>query len=268
MDERETEHWVEEITRRVCARLRGTTNGQPGTNALPNTTAAEGVGGKFTDSSPASDLARYIDHTLLRPDATQADLHKVCDEAWRYGFASVCVNAGNVRFCVEQLAGSNVMIVSVVGFPLGAQTATAKSCEAREAVSNGAYEIDMVLNLGALKGRDYTTVFTDIRMVVDAAAPRPIKVILETGALNRDQKVIACALAKLAGAAFVKTSTGFGPGGATVEDVALMREIVGTEMGVKASGGIRTEADARKMIAAGATRIGASASVAIVGGSA
>ncbi len=218
------------------------------------------------NAAPASDLAPYIDHTLLRADVTRADLEKLCDEAKRYGFATVCVNAANVRFCAARLEGSSVKAIAVVGFPLGAQTPSAKSFEARDAVRNGAREIDMVINIGALKSRDYALVLEDIRAVVEASQGRPVKVILETGALSREQKIIGCSLAKVAGAAFVKTSTGFGPGGATVEDIALMREIVGEEMGVKASGGIRTEDDARKMIQAGANRIGASASVAIVTG--
>jgi deoxyribose-phosphate aldolase len=218
------------------------------------------------NAAPAADLAPYIDHTLLRADVTRKDLEKLCDEARRYGFATVCVNAANVRTCAALLEGSSVKPIAVVGFPLGAQTASAKAFEAREAVRNGAQEVDMVINIGAIKSREYATVLEDIRAVVEAAHGRPVKVILETGALTREQKVIGCALAKVGGAAFVKTSTGFGPGGATVEDIALMRETVGDEMGVKASGGIRTEDDARKMIAAGATRVGASASVAIVTG--
>jgi deoxyribose-phosphate aldolase len=218
------------------------------------------------NAAPASDLAPCIDHTLLRADVTREDLKKLCEEAKRYGFATVCVNSANVRFCAAQLEGSSVKPIAVVGFPLGAQTAQAKAYEARDAVRQGAEEIDMVINLGALKSRDYAGVLEDIIAVVSAAAPKPVKVILETGALTYEQKIVACALSKVGGAAFVKTSTGFGPGGATVDDVALMREIVGDEMGVKASGGIHSEEGARQMIAAGANRIGASASVAIVTG--
>jgi deoxyribose-phosphate aldolase len=162
------------------------------------------------------------------------------------------------------LAGSDVMVCAVVGFPLGAMMPTAKAYEAREAMRQGANEIDMVINIGALKSRDYETVFEDICRVVKAAHPARVKVILETGALNQEEKVVGCTLSKLAGAHFVKTSTGFGPGGATVEDIALMRKLVGSEMGVKASGGVRTRADAERMALAGANRIGASASVAIV----
>jgi deoxyribose-phosphate aldolase len=171
-----------------------------------------------------------------------------------------------VPLCKSLLAGTDVMVCAVVGFPLGAMSPTAKAYEAREAVRQGAREIDMVLNIGALKSRDYETVFEDICRVVKASQPAGVKVILETSALNVDEKIIASSLSKLAGAAFVKTSTGFGKGGATVEDVELMRRVVGSELGVKASGGVRTAEDALKMAQAGATRIGASASVAIVTG--
>lgn len=219
-------------------------------------------------ATPAADLAPFIDHTLLKAEATRCDLQKLCGEAKRYGFATVCVNSANVGFCAEQLAGCKPQPIAVVGFPLGACTSSTKAFEAQEAARAGAVEIDMVLNVGALKSGDYTRVADDLRAVVQAASPRPVKVILETGLLDAEQKAIACVLAKLAGAAFVKTSTGFGPGGATVEDVALMRRIVGPHMGVKASGGVRTEADVRAMVQAGANRVGASASVAIVTGGA
>ena len=212
------------------------------------------------------DLAPYIDHTLLKPDATREDLIRLCDEARRYGFATVCVNSGNVALCARLLEGCSTRPIAVVGFPLGAATTGAKVFEAREAIRAGAAEIDMVINIGQLKAKNYAYVECDIREVAQAAKPRPVKVILETGALTRDEKVIGCALAKAAGAAFVKTSTGFGPGGATAEDVALMREIVGEDVGVKASGGVRTTDDARRMVEAGANRLGASASVAIVTG--
>ena len=211
-------------------------------------------------------MAGMIDHTLLKADATAADVKKLCDEARKYCFASVCVNSGNVARAKSQLKGSGVMVCAVVGFPLGAMTPTAKAFEAREAVRCGAHEIDMVINIGALKSRDYETVFEDICRVVKAAHPAKVKVILETGGLSLEEKIVGCTLSKLAGAHFVKTSTGFGPGGATVEDIALMRKLVGDDMGVKASGGVRTHEDAEKMRAAGADRIGASASVAIVGG--
>jgi deoxyribose-phosphate aldolase len=219
-----------------------------------------------SDGAAPVELARMIDHTLLRADATHADIAALCDEARQHHFASVCVNGHWVPLCAARLAGSDVVVCTVVGFPLGATAAAAKALEAREAVRHGAGEIDMVLNIGALKSRDYQTVFDDIAGVVDASAPARVKVILETSALDRDEKVIACSLAKAAGAAFVKTSTGFGKSGATADDVALMRAVVGPELGVKASGGVRTAADAAKMIAAGANRLGTSAGVAIVAG--
>jgi deoxyribose-phosphate aldolase len=216
------------------------------------------------EHAPCSHVAPIIDHTILKPDATKDELRKVCDEARRFGFATVCVNSANVRFVSACLEGSSVLPIAVVGFPLGAATMGAKSFETREAIRNGAKEIDMVINIGALKSKDYKYVLDDIKSVVDAAGSIPVKVILETSMLDRDQKVIACALAKSAGAAFVKTSTGFGGGGATPEDVALMRQVVGEDMGVKASGGVRTIDDAERVIQAGASRIGASSSVAIV----
>jgi deoxyribose-phosphate aldolase len=215
---------------------------------------------------PREDLAGMIDHTLLKPDATRAELEKVCAEARQWRFATVCVNAANIPLVAKLLDGSGVKPIAVVGFPLGAMTATAKAFEAREAVRNGAREIDMVINIGALKNKDYATVLDDICRVVVASKPYPVKVILETAGLTQDEKIIGCALSKAAGAAFVKTATGFGPGGATVEDIALMRKIVGPELGVKASGGVRSTDDAKKMLEAGADRIGASASVAIVTG--
>ena len=217
-----------------------------------------------TRTSP--DIARYIDHTLLKPEATREEVTKLCEEAKKYGFATVCLNSTNVGLAAQLLKGCGTVPIAVVGFPLGAALASAKAYETREAIRCGAKEIDTVINIGALKGHDYKLVFEDIKAVVDAAKPVPVKVILETSQLNQEEKVIACALSKAAGAAFVKTSTGFAGGGATAEDVALMRRIVGAEMGVKASGGVRSREDAEKMIAAGADRIGASASVAIVTG--
>jgi deoxyribose-phosphate aldolase len=215
---------------------------------------------------PRDDLAGMIDHTLLKPEATREELEKVASEARKWNFATVCVNAANIPLVAKLLAGSSVKPIAVVGFPLGAMTATAKAFEAREAVRNGAREIDMVVNIGALKSKDYALVFDDICRVVVASKPYPVKVILETAGLTNDEKIIGCALSKAAGAAFVKTATGFGPGGATVDDIMLMRRIVGPELGVKASGGVRNTDDANKMIAAGADRIGASASIAIVTG--
>jgi deoxyribose-phosphate aldolase len=215
---------------------------------------------------PSEEIASMIDHTILKSDATREELEKVCAEARKWNFATVCVNASNIPLVAKLLDGSGVKPIAVVGFPLGAMTGTAKAFEAREAVRNGAREIDMVINIGAMKSRDYATVLDDICRVVAASKPYPVKVILETTNLTQDEKVIGCALSKAAGAAFVKTSTGFAGGGATVEDVTLMRRIVGDDMQVKASGGVRSREDADKMISAGADRIGASASVAIVTG--
>jgi deoxyribose-phosphate aldolase len=212
------------------------------------------------------DLAPLIDHTVLRPEATADEVTKACAEARTHGFAAVCVRPENVALSARLLAGSRTLPIAVVDFPRGISATPAKVDEARRAIAAGAQELDMVVNLAALHARDYALVFRDIEAVVEAARPRAVKVILETGALSREQKAIGAALAKAAGAAFVKTSTGFGPGGATVEDVAFLRQVVGPSMGVKASGGIRTAVEARKMIEAGATRIGASASVAIVTG--
>jgi len=215
---------------------------------------------------PSEKIASMIDHTILKSDATREELEKVCSEARKWSFATVCVNASNIPLVAKLLDGSGVKPIAVVGFPLGAMTGTAKAFEAREAVRNGAREIDMVINIGAMKSRDYATVLDDICRVVAASKPYPVKVILENTNLTQDEKVIGCALSKAAGAAFVKTSTGFAGGGATVEDVTLMRRIVGDDMQVKASGGVRSREDADKMISAGADRIGASASVAIVTG--
>jgi deoxyribose-phosphate aldolase len=211
-----------------------------------------------------SSLASMIDHTLLKPDATHQEIKRVCEEARKHHFATVCVNSAYVDIVAELLKGSSTKPIAVVGFPLGAASSPSKAFEASEAIRAGAKEIDMVINIGALKGRDYEAVLEDIRRVVEASNPYPVKVILETASLTQEEKVIGCALAKAAGAAFVKTSTGFGAGGATVEDIQLMRRVVGPEMGVKASGGIRTYDDAIKMIKAGANRIGASASVAMI----
>jgi deoxyribose-phosphate aldolase len=214
------------------------------------------------------DMARYIDHTLLKPEATAAEIDQLCREAAQYRFASVCINPTWVKRAAENLRGTSVPVCTVIGFPLGAGTSEIKAMEARRALRDGAREVDMVLNIGALKSGDHELVLKDIEKVVDAAheVGALCKVILETALLTDEEKVVASALAKKAKADFVKTSTGFGPGGATVYDVALMRETVGPEMGVKASGGVRTTDDAEDMIAAGATRIGASAGIEIVGG--
>ena len=191
---------------------------------------------------------------------------RLAEEARAHGFATVCVNSAWVAAAARVLEGCRTLPIAVVGFPLGAGLSSAKAFEAREAVRAGAREIDMVVNVGALKGRDYARVGEDIAAVVEASRPYPVKVILETSLLTREEKIAACVLSRAAGAAFVKTSTGFSSAGATVEDVALMREVVGPTMGVKASGGIRSAEDALRMIRAGANRLGASASVAIVSG--
>jgi deoxyribose-phosphate aldolase len=213
-----------------------------------------------------SSIAALIDHTLLKPEATAEDIRKVCAEARDYHFASVCVNPYWVRLVAEELTGSTVKVCSVAGFPLGASATQIKVAETAAAIRDGAQEIDMVLNIGALRGGDLDAVRSDIRAVVEIAhaCGAIVKVILETALLNDEQKVAASLLAKEAGADFVKTSTGFGPGGATAADVALMRRTVGPEMGVKASGGVRTLEDLKTMAAAGANRVGASASVKIV----
>jgi deoxyribose-phosphate aldolase len=211
-------------------------------------------------------IAGMIDHTILKPEATRADVVKVCREAKQYGFASVCVNPCWVALVRAELAGTRVKVCTVAGFPLGATTTEAKVAETAAALRAGAQEIDMVINVGALRSGDHELVKCDIQQVVNVSheAGAIVKVILEAALLDDEQKVMACALAKQAGADFVKTSTGFGPSGATAHDVALMREAVGPDMGVKAAGGIRTLADLQAMKAAGATRVGASASVAIV----
>jgi deoxyribose-phosphate aldolase len=213
-----------------------------------------------------SSIAALIDHTLLKPEATAADIRKVCAEARHYGFASVCVNPYWVRLVAGELAGSPVKVCSVVGFPLGASATEIKVAETAAAIRDGAQEIDMVLNIGELRGGNSDAVRADIKAVVDAAhaGGAIVKVILETALLSDEQKVAASLLAREAGADFVKTSTGFGPGGATAADVALMRRTVGPAMGVKASGGVRTLEDLKAMAAAGANRVGASASVKIV----
>ncbi|MCL4511765.1 MAG: deoxyribose-phosphate aldolase [Bacteroidetes bacterium] len=209
-----------------------------------------------------------IDHTLLKPDATQDQVAQLCFEARKYGFASVCVNPAWVSLCAQLLQGSSVKVCSVIGFPLGATLPEVKEFEAQNAVEHGANEIDMVINIGALKARDLELVAKDIRGVVNVAhaSGAIVKVIIEAVLLTDEEKTIACLLSKEAGADFVKTSTGFASGGATVHDVELMRGVVGPEMGVKAAGGIRTYEDAESMIKAGATRIGASAGVKIIRG--
>lgn len=258
---------VEKLTKEVIARLQ-----KEGTSAPSGGgTGGNSSGGRrVTGGSPVilpADLVTYIDHTLLRPDATKAEMDKLCAEAKEYSFYSVCVNSSWVEYCAKQLRGSGVKVCAVVGFPLGAMDGRAKGFETRHAVEAGADEIDMVINVGALKSGDAKKVEEDIRWVRRSTRQKTVlKVIIEAALLNDDEKVLACRLALNADADFVKTSTGFAKGGATVQDVALMRRTVGPKTGVKAAGGIRSFEDAVNMIEAGANRLGTSSSVAIVTG--
>ncbi len=222
--------------------------------------------GLHAGGGAAGSVAGMIDHTLLKPDATRSEIETLCREAKEFNFASVCVNPTWVATCARLMRGSGVAVCSVVGFPLGATTPDTKQYETRRAIFDGASEIDMVINVGALKSGELHLVESDIRAVTSACRGANVlsKVIIETALLTDDEKVTACTLAKAAAADFVKTSTGFGPGGATAEDVALMRRVVGEDMGIKASGGVRTLEGVKAMVAAGATRIGASAGVRIV----
>lgn len=217
-------------------------------------------------SAPTTtELAHWIDHTLLKPEATADQIRKLCSQAREFHFATVCVNPSYVPLAVGLLAGAETNVCTVVAFPLGANLLELKVHETRSLIEKGATEIDMVINIGALKGGDVSLVLEDVQAVVDfAAGLAKIKVILETSLLTQREKIIGCLVCKTAGADFVKTSTGFQSGGATVEDVALMRRLIGADMGVKAAGGIRTLKDARAMIAAGAHRLGTSASVSIL----
>jgi deoxyribose-phosphate aldolase len=226
---------------------------------------AERIGIVLGSTATAHDWASLIDHTLLKPEASEADIKKLCDEAAQFGFASVCVNPSWVKRASEFLRGTNVPVCTVIGFPLGATLPDVKAFEARRSIFNGAREVDMVINIGALKSGDDCTVEDDIRAVVEAAHENGVlcKVIIETALLTDEEKVRACIASKNANADFVKTSTGFAKGGATVDDVALMRRVVGAELGVKASGGVKGIEDARAMFEAGATRIGASVGVKI-----
>ena len=240
---------VKEVTEEVLRRMGGASG-----------SAVEG------DLSPAS-MAKYIDHTLLKAAASEDDIRKVCDEAKRYHFASVCVNTGYIKFVADLLSGSGVTPCCVVGFPLGAMDPESKAAETLNAVNQGAKEVDMVINIGAIKSKNWNLVKRDIEGVVAAAKGRAlVKVIIETCLLTDEEKVKACTVSKLAGAHFVKTSTGFSTGGAKEEDVRLMRQTVGPDMGVKASGGVKTYEDAVKMIKAGASRLGTSNGVSIVEG--
>ena len=210
------------------------------------------------------DLAPLIEHTLLKPEITHRDINKLCDEARQFHFRGVCVNPVFVKEALQQLAGTDCSVVTVVGFPLGANLTDTKSEEAKHVIELGAGEIDMVIALGALKEGNYKTVYNDIRAVVESAESIPVKVIIEAGLLNEREKIAACLLAEWAGASFVKTSTGFAGCGATIEDVKLMKAVVGSRIGIKAAGGIRDFQTACAMVESGATRLGCSASVAIV----
>jgi deoxyribose-phosphate aldolase len=277
-DQATLERIIEQITHEVLVMVRGgeaTATGaelsagnyvdrvQPVVRAGADRIAST-LGITPTDSS----LSHKIDHTLLKPDATQDQVAQLCYEAKKCDFASVCVNPSHVKLCADLLKDTQVRICTVVGFPLGATSTETKVFEAQKAIRDGATEVDMVINVGALKSRDYELVQRDIASVARAchAGGALLKVIIEAALLGDEEKVAACQLVKVSGGDFVKTSTGFGPGGATAEDVALMRRVVGPSLGVKASGGIRTFEDAQKMIAAGASRIGASASVKIIQG--
>src|SRR5436309_12659214 len=222
--------------------------------------------GLYATGGAPSGVSSMIDHTLLKPDATRQNIEELCREAAQFKFATVCVNPAWVSLCARLLTGSGVRVCSVVGFPLGATTADVKGYETQRAIFDGAREIDMVINVGALKSGDLRTVERDIEAVVAPcrACGALSKVIIEAALLTDDEKITACTLAKAAGADFVKTSTGFGPGGATAADVALMRRVVGSEMGVKAAGGVRDLDGLKAMVAAGATRVGASAGVKIL----
>ena len=256
----------------TCAGWERNVVDQPGavkkiiSNGADRIAAGIGVGEELIDK----DVARMIDHTLLKPEATPQEIKKLCEEARTYGFASVCINPCYVPMCKDLLSGSKVKVCTVIGFPLGSTTTEVKRYEAEQALKSGAQEVDMVINVGMLKQKQHDYVFNDINQVVLAAKKfgAICKVIIETALLTDEEKIVACMLSKNAKADFVKTSTGFSKGGATAGDVALMKYVVGSAVGVKASGGIRTTEDAKLMIASGAERIGASASVKIVKGEA
>jgi len=265
------EEWIERITREVVRVLAEEAHEMPAQtprgDGLVDLCRDLGIcrlGGAL-GVEPGPEIASMIDHTVLKPDATRDDIERLCAEAKSNGFASVCVQPWWVVLCADLLRGTDVRVCTVIGFPHGMNKPETKCFEARRAVLDGATELDMVINIGALKSKDLGTVERDIRAVVECGKPRAaVKVILENAYLTDEEKIEGCALAKAAGADYVKTSTGFGPGGATVADVALMRRVVGKDMGVKAAGGIRDAESARRMIEAGANRLGASASIAIV----
>ena len=260
---------IELVTRQVLSTLAGNHTDQGLENAdQVVATGAARIGYCGSGAAVPTGLAEYIDHTLLKPDASPTDIDRLCDEAAEYGFAAVCINPAWVARASRRLRGADVTVASVVGFPLGANTPEIKAMEARRALRDGARAIDMVINIGALKGGENDLLRKDVAGVSDACREVGAinKVIIEAALLSDEEKVVACRLAQQGRAHYVKTSTGFGPGGATVFDVALMREVVGEKMGVKAAGGIHTAAEVREMITAGATRIGASAGVRIVSG--
>ena len=263
------EKLVEQITELVLSKLDGENEYCPSfcradVERIVDAGASR-IGIVLGETATAHDWASLIDHTLLKPEASESDIKKLCNEAMQFGFASVCVNPSWVKKAAEFLRGSNVPVCTVIGFPLGATLSDVKAYEARRSIFNGAREVDMVINIGALKSGDDCAVEDDIRAVAQAAHENNVllKVIIETALLTDDEKIRACLAAKNAGADFVKTSTGFAKGGATADDVALMRRTVGRSLGVKASGGVKGIDDARKMFEAGATRIGASVGVKI-----
>jgi deoxyribose-phosphate aldolase len=254
---------IEKIVAEVVARMAAKAPSAAG--GAPLQPAASSV--STIQTLTPSDVSKMIDHTMLRPEAPDAAFDKLCAEALQYRFFSVCVNSCRVAYVAKKLQGSGVKVCSVVGFPLGSMTSRSKAFETREALSDGASEIDMVINVGLLKSQDYHAVEEDIRSVRRATrANTVLKVIIETALLTQDEKVMACELSKKAGADFVKTCTGFSGGGASVEDLSLMRRVVGKDMGVKASGGVRTWKNAMAFIGAGANRLGCVASVAIMTG--
>jgi len=258
---------IEKIVAEVVSRLGAQAGKAPSGAASGPGLAPAAVSAAAVPALAPSDVAKYIDHTMLRPEAPNAAFDKLCQEAVQYKFLSVCVNSCRIAYVARKLQGTGVRVCSVVGFPLGAMTSRSKAFETREALSDGASEIDMVINVGLLKSGDYAGVEEDIRAVRRATrANTVLKVIIETALLTQDEKVMACELSKKAGADFVKTCTGFSGGAASVEDIALMRRVVGREMGVKASGGVRTYKTAIALIGAGANRIGSVSSVAIVTG--
>jgi deoxyribose-phosphate aldolase len=278
-DQATVERVIEEVTREVILRLNQPEVQDSSCNCSDGSCAencsqqvdrvvkagADRLSATIGTRPQNSNVAHLIDHTLLKPDASQDQIAQLCYEARTYQFASVCVNPAHVKLSAKLLKGSNVPVCTVVGFPLGATPATVKAFETQQAIRDGAREIDMVINIGALKSEDYKVVYEDIASVVRTAhaGNSLVKVIIEAALLTDEEKVVASQLSKSAGADYVKTSTGFGPGGATVHDVALMRRVIGPAMGVKAAGGVGSYEDAKAMIAAGATRLGASAGIRI-----